>query len=118
MTKREMFNMILSLNEVQENSALMEAVKHEIALLDKKANAERKPTQNQIQNETYKEAIVSYMSAINAPRSVKEMMSEIESLHGLSTPKVSALVTALYDKGNGILSRETIKKVNYYKIVI
>ncbi len=116
MTKREMFNALLSLDVVLANEELVNGIKHELELLDNKAKAERKPTANQLQNEILKSAIVSYLTSVGIPKAVKELMAEMPELSGLSTSKVSALMTSLYNKGEGVLFRETLKKVNYYSV--
>lgn len=118
MTKREMYNALLSLDVVKADSNLYEAVQHELDLFNRKASAVRKPSANQLQNEVLKSAIVSYLTEVGTPKAVKELLVEVPELAGLSTSKVSALVTSLYNKGEGVLSRETIKKVNYYKVVV
>ena len=42
-------------------------------------------------------------------------MVEVKELEGLSTPKVSALITLLVKEG--LIHKETVKKINYYSIV-
>ena len=116
MTKREMFNLLLTFEDVKANQELVDSLNHELELLDKKSRAERKPTPNQVQNEILKTAIVNYLTEVETAKAVKDLIAEVPELAGLSTPKVTALVTALYNKGEGVLIRETIKKVNYYSV--
>ena len=47
-TKRERFNSLLSLSEVQANADLVAFIEHEIELLDKKNSSEKKLTVQQI----------------------------------------------------------------------
>ena len=55
-TKRERFNSLLSLSEVQADAGLVAFIEHEIELLDKKNSADKKPTAKQSENEAIKDA--------------------------------------------------------------
>lgn len=114
MTKKEMFNALLAMDSVKANAEIVEKIKNEIALLEKKSGAEKKPTKTQKENEIFKKAIIDYLKTVEK-KAVREMMTEIKELEGLSTPKVSALVTLLVNEG--LIKKETIKKINYYSIV-
>ena len=116
MTKREMYNALLAMDSVKAVPELMEGIQHEIDLLNKKASAERKPTKVQQENEKLKLAITEYLRDTGATKAVRELMVEVPELAGLNTSKVASLVTALWNKGDGVLIRETIKKVNYYTL--
>ena len=61
-TKKDNFNTLLSLEQVQANAALVAFINHEIELLDKKAeNRSTKPTVRQAENAEIKSEIVSAM---------------------------------------------------------
>ena len=60
-TKRDNFNTLLGLNEVASNPQLVEFIEHELALLDKKNSAERKPTPKHVENAGYRADILAYM---------------------------------------------------------
>ena len=115
MTKKEMFNALLVMEEVQNNEEIKKGIEHELELLENKNNREKKPTEKQIQNGTFKEQIYAYIHE-NGKKAVRELMAEMEALIGLSTSKVSSLVTALVKEGK-IYNVETVKKVRYYDIV-
>lgn len=114
MTKKEMFNALLAMDSVKANAEIVEKIKNEIALLEKKSGAEKKPTKTQKENETFKKAILDYLKMVEK-KAVRELMVEVKELEGLSTPKVSALITLLVKEG--LIHKETVKKINYYSIV-
>lgn len=114
MTKKEMFNALLAMDSVKANTEIVEKIKNEIALLEKKSGAEKKPTKTQKENETFKKAILDYLKTVEK-KAVRELMVEVKELEGLSTSKVSALVTLLVKEG--LIQKETVKKINYYSIV-
>lgn len=115
MTKKEMFNALLAMESVQRNEEIKKGIEHELELLENKNNREKKPTEKQIQNNGFKEQIYAYIRE-NGKKAVRELMAEMESLVGLSTSKVSSLVTALVKEGK-IYDAGVIKKVRYYDIV-
>ena len=85
----------------------MEKIK---ASFEKKSSAERKPTATQVANEGLKVAILSYMTEQpNRLFSIGELIKEVPELEGLSTPKVSALVTQLVKTGNVVRIEEKRK---------
>lgn len=87
-----------------------------IALRDatvKRNSADRKPTKTQEANEAVKTEIMDLMVDGTA-RTVGEIMEAVESLHGASNQKASALVRQLKDAG--LLIREEIKRKAYFKV--
>ena len=78
MTKREMFNEILTV--VADNAEMVEFINHEIELLNRKSSAVRKPTKNQLENEGFKADIVDYLKDADAPKTIKELQTAIPSL--------------------------------------
>lgn len=115
MTKKELFNALLEMEEVQNNKEVKKGVEHELELIEIKSNRERKPTANQLQNASLKEKILEYIRE-NGKKAVRELIVEVEALSTLSTSKVSALVTSLVKEGK-LSNTETVKKVRYYDIV-
>lgn len=115
MTKKELFNALLEMECVQSNEEIKKGVEHELTLLEIKSNREKKPTQNQIQNENLKKKILEYIRE-NGKKAVRELIVEVEELSTLSTSKVAALVTGLCKEGK-LSNTETVKKVRYYDIV-
>lgn len=112
MTKREMFNEILTV--VADNAEMVEFINHEIELLDRKANSLRKPTKNQIENDGFKAEIVAYLATADAPKAIKELQAEIPSLAGLTNQRITHMLTDLV-KG-GTLAKEYVKKTPYYSV--
>lgn len=90
-TKRDNFTTLLSLSEVQANAQLVEFIKHEIDLLDRKNTVDRKPTKTQQENETIKAAVLSAMED-NRLYSISEMLKEFSVCAGMSNQKLSSLV--------------------------
>ena len=58
-TKREKFEMLKALSEVKANPMLTEFIDHELELLAKKNASEKKPTAQQVANESLKQTIIS-----------------------------------------------------------
>lgn len=112
MTKREMFNEILTV--VADNEEMVAFINHEIELLDRKANSLRKPTKNQVENDGFKAEIVAYLATADAPKAIKELQAEIPSLAGLTNQRITHMLTDLV-KG-GTLAKEYVKKTPYYSV--
>ena len=112
MTKREMYNEILAV--VADNAEMVEFINHEIELLNRKSSAVRKPTKNQLENETFKAEIVDYLKDADAPKTIKELQTEMPSLAGLTNQRITHMLTDLF-KG-GTLKKNYVKKTPYYSI--
>lgn len=119
LTKREKFEMLLNVAEVQANEVLVEFINHELELLAKK-NASgqglRKPTKTQLENEAFLTDIKNHFEEVQAPKTIAELQTEVESLTELTNQKVSALLKKLVD--NGTLTKEVIKKKTYFMPVV
>ena len=112
-TKKDKFNMILEIPEVQANPLLKEFVQKELALLAKKnGSSSDKPTEKQLENERLKVAIIRDM-AENQLYTVTELTKLVPELAELSNQKVSALVRQLKDDGLVIKVEE--KRRSYFK---
>lgn len=112
MTKREMFNAILTV--VADNAEMVEFINHEIELLDRKANSLRKPTKTQVENDGFKAEIVAFLATADAPKTIKELQAEIPSISGLTNQRITHMLTDLV-KG-GTLAKEYVKKTPYYSV--
>lgn len=112
MTKREMYNAILTV--VADNADMVAFINHEIELLDRKANSLRKPTATQIANDGFKAEIVAYLATADAPKSIKELQTEIPSLAELTNQRITHMLTDLV-KAN-TLTKEHVKKTPYYSV--
>ena len=111
-----MFETILRISAIAENADLKAFIEHEIELLNKKKSSEKKPTTRQTENAILKKVITEYLIKSGTHQSIKDIQKNIPELHELSCQRITALLTALYDEGKGVVSRETIKRVNYYFI--
>ena len=96
-TKRDRFNALLSLSEVQANADLVAFIEHEIELLDKKNSSDKKPTAQQTANEGIKAAIIAGMTP-NRLYTVSEIQKEIPECAELSNQRVSALLRQMIGK--------------------
>lgn len=112
MTKKEMFAEIR--NMVIDNAEMVAFIDREIELLNKKASATRKPTKIQVENEGLKEDIVAYLTKADAPRTIKEMQTEIPTMLGLTNQRISHLLKALVD--TNVVAKDYVKKVPYFSI--
>lgn len=113
MTKRDYFNSLLSLDEVQSNAALVNFINHELDLLAKKNSAERKPTAVQVANEGIKTAILSALS--ETPVTISELQKSAPELAELTNQRISALVRQLVNDGKVVRSED--KRKAYFALV-
>lgn len=92
-TKREYFAEIREL--VIDNPELVEFVDHEVALLDKKKNAERKPTDTQLENIGFKNDILVALADAEKPVNIKELIVLVPALDGLTNQRIARLLADL-----------------------
>lgn len=112
-TKRERFNSLLSLSEVQADAGLVAFIEHEIELLDKKNSADKKPTAKQSENEVIKDAIVEGMEK-NRLYTVTELIKEVAECNELTNQRVSALLRQLKDEGKVVKTID--KRKSYFQL--
>lgn len=113
MTKRENYNAIRAI--VSDNAELVAFIDHELELLDRK-NARRsdKPTAKQVANEDTKGIIVEVLTDAVEPMTISDIVADDPALAGLSTQKVSALLTQLVNDGQVV--RTSVKRKSYFAI--
>lgn len=111
MTKRDNYNAIRTI--VADNADLVAFIDHELELLDKK-NARRstKPSAKQVANEGTKDAIVAVLQNSADPMTIADIIASDATLEGLSTQKVSALLTQLVNDGTVV--RTSVKRKSYF----
>ena len=97
MTKREYFNVLLSLNEVKANSELVDFINHELELLSKKNTSEKKLTPTQKENLTIQEAILNYMET-NVLYTITDLLKNVPECAGMSNQRVSAIVRIMREE--------------------
>ena len=113
MTKKDYFNVLLNLPEVQAHPELLEFIAHELELLDRKNSADKKPTAQQTANEGIKTAIIAGM-APNRLYTVTEIQKEIPECADLSNQRVSALLRQLKD--DKVITRTEDKRKAYFSL--
>jgi hypothetical protein len=113
MTKRENYNAIRAI--VADNADLVAFIDHELELLDKK-NARRstKPSKTQVANEEIKDVIHDVLLDADAPMMIADIIADDPALVGLSTQKVSALLTQMVASGDVV--RTVDKRKSYFAI--
>lgn len=90
-TKRDRFNALLNMAEVQANPDMVAFIEHELELLAKKNSADKKPTAQQTANEGIKSAILNGMED-NHLYTITELQKSIPECADLSNQRISAIV--------------------------
>lgn len=113
MTKRENYNALRAI--VADNADLVAFIDHELELLDKK-NSRRstKPTAKQVANDEIKDVIHDVLLDADAPMMIADIIADDPALAGLSTQKVSALLSQMVASGDVV--RTVIKRKSYFAI--
>ena len=98
LTKRDRFEALLKMSEVQADPAMVEFINHEIELLAKKNASDKKPTANQVANDGYKDIIFAELSA-NPDKlyTVTDLIKNVDGLGDLTNQRVSALLRQMID---------------------
>lgn len=113
MTKRENYNAIRAI--VSDNAELVAFIDHELELLDRK-NSRRsdKPTAKQVANEETKDVILEVLTDATNPMPIADIIADDPALAGMTTQKVSALLTQLIAEGKVV--RTVDKRKAYFSI--
>ena len=111
-TKRDRFNTLLTFEQVKSDPELVEFIEHEIALLDKKNSAERKPTPKQVENAGFKADIVAYMEP-SVQYTSADLTKSVPSIvaAGISANRVTAMLTQLVADGTLVRTEDKRKSV-------
>lgn len=110
-TKKEMFLQVIALAQGEEISVsvdeIMEFARHEIDLLNKKANSKsKKEKANDAENIRLSDLILEVLLNSENALTISEIMAKNDDLGALSNQKVSALMKKLVDGG------QVVKTVN------
>ena len=110
-TKKEMFLQVIALAQGEEISVsvdeIMEFARHEIDLLNKKANSKsKKEKANDAENTRLSDLILEVLLNSENALTISEIMAKNDDLGALSNQKVSALMKKLVDGG------QVVKTVN------
>lgn len=108
-TKREYINRILTYVHDEDKPYLL----NELALLDKKSTAEKKPTAMQVANEGIKAEIAEGMTA-NTLYTVTDIQKGIPACAELSNQRVSALLRQMVEAG--VIVRTEDKRKAYFSL--
>ena len=115
LTKRDRFEALLKLSEVQADPAMVEFINHEIDLLSRKNAGDKKPTANQIANDGYKDIIFVELSA-NQDKlyTVTDLIKNVDGLGDLTNQRVSALLRQMIDANK--VEKIVDKRKSYFRM--
>jgi hypothetical protein len=114
-TKREKFEMLKNIAEVQANPILSDFIEREIELLAKKNSAEKKPTEKQTENAGIKEVIIEALTDEENGLTISAMQKKNAELGEYSNQKISALVRQMIL--DGIVVKTEEKGKAYFRLV-
>lgn len=114
-TKREKFEMLMTIAEVQANPILSEFIERELELLAKKNSAEKKPTEKQTENAGIKDIIVEVLTDEENGMTISAMQKKCAELAEYSNQKISALVRQMIL--DGIVEKTEEKGKAYFRLV-
>ena len=111
-TKRMNYEAIKKLLANANRPDLLDFCDHEIELLDSRNSAERKPTATQKANADYKTTIVAYLANVGIPKTITDLIKEVDGFAEFSNQKVSALCNALAKDGK--IQRAVVGRKTYF----
>ena len=114
-TKKDMYNALLRLADVQANAEMVAFINHEIELLNRK-NSAKKTTPQQDENNAIKVAMIDVMTepmtATQIMNAVAPMFPNLE--RPLTNQRISALLRQLGDDGTQQINHFQVKGVTYF----
>ena len=115
LTKRDRFEALLKMTEVQANPDMVAFIEHEIELLAKKNAGDKKPTAKQMENDAVKQVILDEMTA-NPDKlyTVTDLIKGVPELADYSNQRVSALLHQMIS-ANGV-ERIVDKRKSYFRL--
>lgn len=105
-TKREVINAMLADANINSNDLYVGYLTNELNLLDKKS-ANRKPSKTQEQNKVLIDVIAGLLT--DKGQTVSEIQAQDADLVGLSTQKISALLTIMQKEGTAVKAMDKKK---------
>lgn len=114
-TKKDMYNALLRIADVQANDEMVAFINHEIELLERK-NSAKKATPQQEENNAIKVAMLDIMSE---PMTATQIMNAIVPMfpnleRPLTNQRISALLRQLGDDGTQQVNKFQEKRVTYF----
>ena len=115
LTKRDRFEALLKMTEVQANPDMVAFIEHEIELLAKKNAGDKKPTAKQMENDAVKQVILDEMTA-NPDKlyTVTDLIKGVPELADYSNQRISALLRQMIN-ANGV-ERIVDKRKSYFRL--
>lgn len=115
-SKKEIFNRLLELEEVKANELYTDFLKYQIELLDRKT-ATRGGSKKNTENEKLADSLYEMLLKSNAETTISQITQteEFSVSKGYTPQKIVALLRILTDKG--LVEKTTVKRINYYKAV-
>ena len=115
LTKRDRFEALLKMSEVQANPDMVAFIEHEIELLAKKNAGDKKPTAKQMENDAVKQVILDEMTA-NPDKlyTVTDLIKNVDGLGDLTNQRVSALLRQMIDAGAVVKTVD--KRKSYFSL--
>ena len=113
LTKKDYFDMIITLAEENNREDIKEFAIHEKELLNSK-KASSTMTATQKENENIKAIILEELARVDKAVTITELQAESEKLANYSNQKVSALLKQLVD--TKAVAKVTDKKKSYFTI--
>ena len=115
MTKADYFNQIMENYPLTEEERAF--IEHELELLSKKnASKSNKPTKTQVENEGFKEIILSVLVEAGKPMEIAEIRKADERVGDFSSPKFAALLNQMVKIGTVV--KTTDKRKVYWEAVV
>ena len=114
-TKRERFNVLREMAVAANKPELVDFIDHELALLEKKNAADRKPTAKAVENGSLREAIVSVMER-GKLYSLSELAAAVPALNGSTPQRMSGLVKPLTEGDAPALVKTIDKRKAYFSL--
>ena len=114
-TKKDMYNALLRIADVQANDEMVAFINHEIELLERK-NSAKKATPQQEENNAIKVAMLDIMTE---PMTATQIMDIVAPMFPnlekpLTNQRISALLRQLGDDGTQQVNKFQKKRVTYF----
>ena len=115
LTKRDLFNRLLTLEEVTNDNELVNFINHELELLDKKANRTvGGQTANQKDNEEIKTQVLEALRA-TGKTTISGLQKDNAEMAQYSNQKLSALLKQMVEAG--LVERSKDKKATLFEAI-